>query len=65
MSIDEIRSKIGADSLHYISEAGLAEAIQLPSTCVACFNGDYMAGHPGDEASKDVMELPPSLASVL
>ena len=65
MSIEEIREKIGADSLHYISEAGLAEAVGLPSTCVACFNGNYMAGHPGDEASKDVMELPPSLASVL
>ena len=65
MSIDAIRQKIGADSLHYISEAGLAEAIGLSSTCVACFNGQYMAGYPGDEASKDAMELPQSVARVL
>lgn len=56
MSIAQIQEKIGADSLHYISEAGLARAIGLAKTCLACFNGNYLAGHPGEEASKDTME---------
>ncbi|MCA9835986.1 MAG: amidophosphoribosyltransferase [Trueperaceae bacterium] len=56
MTIDEIRQRIGADSLSFISEKGLAKAIGLASTCLACFNGDYPAGHPGEEATKDDME---------
>ncbi len=56
MTLDEIRKRIGADSLSYISEKGLSKAIGLASTCLACFNGDYPAGHPGEEASKDGME---------
>lgn len=56
MTVDEIRDRIGADSLHYISETGLAKAIGLASTCLACFNGDYPAGHPGEEASKEGIE---------
>jgi amidophosphoribosyltransferase len=58
MTIDEIRQTIGADSLHYISEAGLSRAIGLAKTCLACFNGEYMAGHPGEEADKDGIEIP-------
>ncbi len=57
MSIAEIAKKIGADSLHYISEEGLAKAIGLESTCLACFNGFYPAGHPGEEVSKDIEDL--------
>jgi amidophosphoribosyltransferase len=56
MTINEIRQRIGADSLSYISEKGLSKAIGLASTCLACFNGDYPAGHPGEEATKDDME---------
>ncbi len=53
MTTEEIRAKIGADSLYYISEAGLAEAVGLAKTCLACFNGAYEAGRPeeGLEAS--------------
>ena len=46
-AIEEIRQIIGADSLSYISEAGLAEAVGIPCTasgkglCMACFNGEY------------------------
>lgn len=42
-SIEEIREYIGADSLAYLSEEGLARALALPRSefCFACFNGDY------------------------
>ena len=58
MTVEEIRQKIGADSLHYISEAGLAKAIGLATTCLACFNGDYLAGHPGEESEGEGLEMP-------
>ena len=37
---------VGADSLAYITEEDLLEAIGLPaqSVCTACFSGDYMEG---------------------
>ncbi|MDR1012832.1 MAG: amidophosphoribosyltransferase, partial [Lactobacillales bacterium] len=46
-SIEEIRQIIAADSLHFLSEQGLIEAIGLQNTapysglCLAYFNGDY------------------------
>ncbi len=58
MSVEEIQQRIGADSLAFISEAGLARAIGLAKTCLACFNGDYPAGHPGEEVAKEGLELP-------
>jgi amidophosphoribosyltransferase len=62
LSIEEMRQKIGADSLAFISEQGLSQAVGLAKTCLACFNGAYPAGHPGEEASKegfdDVMLVP-------
>jgi amidophosphoribosyltransferase len=57
-SVEAIRELIGADSLHYISEAGLSRAISLNRTCLACFNGSYPAGHPGGDAAKEGIELP-------
>ena len=53
MSTEEICELIGADSLAYISEPGLARAIGLPTTCLACFDGSYPAGHPGEAATDD------------
>ena len=53
LSIEDIRQKISADSLAYISEAGLTKAIGLARTCLACFNGNYQAGYPEDEANSD------------
>jgi amidophosphoribosyltransferase len=43
MSVAEICEHIGADSLGYLSEAGLVEAIGLPPStlCNACFHGRY------------------------
>ena len=42
-SIDEIRAIVGADSLGYLSLAGLISAIGLPADnlCNACFHGRY------------------------
>ncbi len=42
-SIDEIRRYLKADSLAYLSEAGMVKATGLPADafCMACYNGDY------------------------
>jgi amidophosphoribosyltransferase len=43
LSVEEIRQKIGADSLGYLSIDGMikAAARSLGDFCVACFSGDY------------------------
>lgn len=48
MSVDELREKICADSLNYVSCDELADALGFPKEelCMACFNGDYL--DPGD-----------------
>ncbi len=56
MTVAEIGRRIGADSLAFISEEGLARAIGIGRTCLACFNGRYPAGHPGDDAEKEGLE---------
>ncbi len=59
MTTEEIRERIGADSLAYISEPGLAKAIGLETTCLACFDGSYPAGHPGEgETDEERLALP-------
>ncbi|ADO76313.1 amidophosphoribosyltransferase [Halanaerobium praevalens] len=43
-SIAEIAKIIGADSLHYLSQAGMLKSIQTEvklGFCTACFDGDY------------------------
>ncbi|PTX50629.1 amidophosphoribosyltransferase [Melghirimyces profundicolus] len=46
-SVEEIRGIIGADSLRFLSEEGLVQAVGRPKEndtcghCLACFNGDY------------------------
>ena len=43
MTIDQIRSSINADTLGYISTAGMVAATLQPASrlCTACFTGDY------------------------
>jgi amidophosphoribosyltransferase len=43
LSVEEIRRKIGADSLGYLSVEGLIEAVGTPRDkfCLACFTGNY------------------------
>jgi amidophosphoribosyltransferase len=42
-SVDQVKEFIGADSLGYLSIAGLMKSVALPedSFCTACFTGDY------------------------
>ncbi len=42
-SLEEIRKYLNADSLHYLSQAGLVQATGLPadSFCMACYDGNY------------------------
>jgi amidophosphoribosyltransferase len=47
-SVEEMRSLIGATSLHYLSVEGMQEATQLPedSVCRACFTREYLTRVP-------------------
>ncbi len=42
-SLEEIRRYLNADSLHYLSQAGMVAATGLPadSFCMACYDGNY------------------------
>lgn len=42
-SVEQIRQMIGADSLGYLSQSGLVEALQFPRDrlCMACLDGQY------------------------
>ncbi|MHB9032944.1 MAG: amidophosphoribosyltransferase [Anaerolineae bacterium] len=44
LSVEQIRQKIGADTLGYLSIEGMIKAAARPlgDFCVACFNGDYL-----------------------
>jgi amidophosphoribosyltransferase len=46
--VEEIRGVIGADSLGYLSQNGLVEALQLARShlCMACLDGDYPTAVP-------------------
>lgn len=51
IEVDEIRRFIDADSLGYLSQAGLVEALALPSNtlCMACLDGRYPTRLPTEE----------------
>lgn len=62
MSVPEITSYLGADSLAYLSIGGVLDAIGLPRDrfCFACFDGDYAVPVPYDASShKFVLEQEP------
>ncbi len=54
-SLEDIRKFIGADTLAYLSEKGMWQAINSgpESFCAACFNGDYPTSLKGVETKKD------------
>ncbi|MBO0774995.1 MAG: amidophosphoribosyltransferase [Actinobacteria bacterium] len=58
LSVAEIRDSIGADSLGYISLAGLTEATTIAPgrLCRACFDGDYPVPVAESERGKHVLE---------
>ena len=43
MSVEEIRTFVGADSLGFLSHEGLLQAVELPreNICMGCFTGSY------------------------
>jgi len=60
LSVEEICTSIGADSLGYISEQGMIEATKQPieRLCTACFTGTYPVPLPSSEQlGKGVLEL--------
>ncbi|MDP8904363.1 MAG: amidophosphoribosyltransferase [Chloroflexota bacterium] len=65
-SVDEIRDYVGADSLSYLSIAGVLDAIDLPRErfCFACFDGRYPVPVPYDAGNhKLVLEREPQGAT--
>jgi amidophosphoribosyltransferase len=59
LSIDEIRESIGADSLGFVSLAGLIDATTLPAgrLCHACFDGEYPVPVADGEKGKHLLEM--------
>ncbi len=63
-SVEEVREKLGADSLHYLSIPGLMRAIGRGTAqefCRACFDGSYPVPVP-QQLEMDKMQFEPSLA---
>lgn len=56
MDVKGICQYVGADSLYYLSEAGLKKTLQGKSGCLACFNGCYPTDVPAHEAGKYHLE---------
>ena len=58
LSTEEICASIGADSLGYVSLAGLIEATTLPEDrlCRACFDGQYPVPVADDDQGKYVLD---------
>jgi amidophosphoribosyltransferase len=58
LSPEEICASIGADSLGYVSLAGLIEATTLPESrlCRACFDGQYPVPVGEDDRGKHVLD---------
>ncbi len=59
LSVEEIRQRLGVDSLHYLTIDGMVKATGLPKSefCLACFNGSYPIALPEDGAvGKHVFE---------
>ena len=52
LSVDEIRRKVGATTLHYLTLEGLQDSTGLPKSqfCRACFDGDYPIAVPEEYA---------------
>ena len=65
-SVDEIRVRVDADSLGYLSLAGLARAVRLPGRemCNACFHGRYP--RPVTESTdKPALDVYPPVATLM
>jgi amidophosphoribosyltransferase len=58
LTVEEIRQSIGADSLGFVSLAGLIEATTVPAgrLCHACFDGNYPIPVADSEKGKHLLE---------
>jgi amidophosphoribosyltransferase len=56
LDLEGIREFVGADSLNYLSEAGVIRALEGRSVCLACFNGDYPVEIPAGQKGKYGLE---------
>ena len=59
LTVEEIRTSIGADSLGYVSLDGLTNATEVAQDrlCMACFDGSYPVGVPqGEQIGRHVLE---------
>jgi amidophosphoribosyltransferase len=67
LTIEEIRESIGADTLGFVSLAGLIAATTLPPSglCSACFDGRYPIPVAEDEKGKHLLEVVGSRAEGL
>jgi amidophosphoribosyltransferase len=56
----EVAAELGADSLAYLSLAGVYEAVrgERESHCDACFTGDYPLAGSDEAGGKFSLELP-------
>jgi amidophosphoribosyltransferase len=62
LTVEEIRTSIGADSLSYVSLDGLVAATNRPKNnlCRACFDGEYPTALPDPRfVGKDLLEITP------
>ncbi|HEY5050433.1 MAG TPA: amidophosphoribosyltransferase, partial [Acidothermaceae bacterium] len=62
LTVEEIRTSIGADSLSYVSLDGLVAATNRPkqNLCRACFDGQYPTALPDPRfLGKDLLEITP------
>jgi amidophosphoribosyltransferase len=57
-TVEEVCAELGADSLHYLSLAGVYEAVgtQRAQHCDACFSGDYPLAGTEDASGKFALE---------
>ena len=62
LTVEEIRTSLGADSLSYVSLDGLVEATTRPkdNLCRACFDGEYPTKLPDPQfMGKQLLEITP------
>jgi amidophosphoribosyltransferase len=59
-TVDEVAEELGVDSLHYLSLAGVYEAVGAgrATHCDACFSGDYPLRGTEEATGKHALELP-------
>jgi amidophosphoribosyltransferase len=59
-TVAEVAEELGADSLAYLSLAGVYKAIEgtRDTHCDACFSGEYPLANTGEAQAKDAFELP-------